>query len=1080
MRFGRNFPWTQIPRWADFYVNYDKWKFLAKAAKFKELKEAVACDSLVIENFLYDKNKSVAQYLSILNVEYGITLEACRLETLYCVLTHEKDDITGTLTDICSLLIYLGDYISVTKRAVERIKTKTIDALYEVEKLGEILEVATAQWVKDLQGINTILQTLHRSNQSSNKRSTSLLLSNLGSGGPIRILEDASKALQRDSADCLEKCLQDEALKATTPGSQAVFLLLAKIGILCSSYKCLPLLVSILGTNHDPSQFSSQNPLRLHILHTARLGKKNTANQDAYQGVRLLLDNLPSTRWSDMLLCLDSLGRLPLHYAAQYGMPAACSEIIERLGSVVESPTKGDLPIFLISDQLGETPLSIAITHGHAEILKLFLHQLRSSEGQPLPSSIKIFEGMFHDVVSLAIRSQHTNITEILMDWEPQFLTLGSKIHELLYLACQYGQASIVGRLSTYTSDINVGEKLTGRTPLMVASIYEHTDVVRILLAHSSCDIGVRDHSGWTAIDHAAFRGTPDLVKILQGQQPKSYPPPGHIQYRNPAPKTLNHASMAKELDGQTEDRSHIFMNLGHFDMEKASRILQIDPFRQLLAPMQVPDSSLTLEISAINCDADRPYLVSFPVLEDLCNDPFYFTTKDPNTAKLLFKVYSSVLEKDTRSKKMTPIGSAVVSLRDLRQGLGLSLESLERDHTVSLISSDAFGNEYIGSLTFTFVISNPFMFQGQHPAPLKMEFKRDTSPLVAGHRGLGQNNANQDRLQLDVQVTRDLKPVIYHDFLVSETGTDAPMHTLTYEQFMVPSTMQDRPTRPPGRLDSLLRTADPKIIQRPRSSSQGALRPDNIDVIARLMSTFNVQQFGFKGNIAGECIHAPFTTLQQLLVQIDASVCFDIELKYPMLFEARDFNMDTFAMELNLYLDTILEIVYKYGGKRPMFFTSFSPELCMLLTTKQQLYPVMFLTESGYIPTRDIRAISFQEAVRFAKKWNLEGVVIRSQPIMASPMLIDLVKSQGLVCASWGDLNDDPECAKIQADSHLDVIITNKVGEVVKVLGHRKDTPAGSVQRERRVEYSDLKPHYIHSVTRISLEDSNEVENGP
>jgi glycerophosphodiester phosphodiesterase len=132
------------------------------------------------------------------------------------------------------------------------------------------------------------------------------------------------------------------------------------------------------------------------------------------------------------------------------------------------------------------------------------------------------------------------------------------------------------------------------------------------------------------------------------------------------------------------------------------------------------------------------------------------------------------------------------------------------------------------------------------------------------------------------------------------------------------------------------------------------------------------------------------------------------------MLFEARDFNMDTYAMELNLYLDTILTIVYEYGGKRPMFFSSFSPELCILLKNKQKLYPVMFLTESGYIPTRDIRATSFQEAVGFAKKWNLEGVVIRSQPIMASPRLIDLVKSQGLVCASWGNLNDDPECAKV------------------------------------------------------------------
>lgn len=136
---------------------------------------------------------------------------------------------------------------------------------------------------------------------------------------------------------------------------------------------------------------------------------------------------------------------------------------------------------------------------------------------------------------------------------------------------------------------------------------------------------------------------------------------------------------------------------------------------------------------------------------------------------------------------------------------------------------------------------------------------------------------------------------------------------------------------------------------------------------------------------------------------------------EYPMLFEARDFNMDTFTMELNLYLDTILAVVYKYGGSRPIFFSSFSPELCILLATKQQLYPVLFLTESGYIPTRDTRAISFQEAVRFAKKWNLEGVVVRSQPLVASPMLVGLVKSSGLICASWGDLNNDPQCAKVR-----------------------------------------------------------------
>ena len=34
-----------------------------------------------------------------------------------------------------------------------------------------------------------------------------------------------------------------------------------------------------------------------------------------------------------------------------------------------------------------------------------------------------------------------------------------------------------------------------------------------------------------------------------------------------------------------------------------------------------------------------------------------------------------------------------------------------------------------------------------------------------------------------DVQLTKDHVPVIYHDFLVSETGIDAPVHTLTLEQ---------------------------------------------------------------------------------------------------------------------------------------------------------------------------------------------------------------------------------------------------------------------------------------------------------
>lgn len=34
-----------------------------------------------------------------------------------------------------------------------------------------------------------------------------------------------------------------------------------------------------------------------------------------------------------------------------------------------------------------------------------------------------------------------------------------------------------------------------------------------------------------------------------------------------------------------------------------------------------------------------------------------------------------------------------------------------------------------------------------------------------------------------DVQLTKDSVPIIYHDFLMSETGIDAALHSLSLEQ---------------------------------------------------------------------------------------------------------------------------------------------------------------------------------------------------------------------------------------------------------------------------------------------------------
>ncbi len=110
------------------------------------------------------------------------------------------------------------------------------------------------------------------------------------------------------------------------------------------------------------------------------------------------------------------------------------------------------------------------------------------------------------------------------------------------------------------------------------------------------------------------------------------------------------------------------------------------------------------------------------------------------------------------------------------------------------------------------------------------------------------------------------------------------------------------------------------------------------------------------------------------------------------MLWEAEDWEMDTYGVELNTFVDAILDKVYTFGRSRNIIFTSFSPELCILLSHKQQQYPVLFHNESNLFPTGDVRASNLQEAVYFVRQWSLAGVVMPSEPFIISRKLMAYV----------------------------------------------------------------------------------------
>ncbi len=138
------------------------------------------------------------------------------------------------------------------------------------------------------------------------------------------------------------------------------------------------------------------------------------------------------------------------------------------------------------------------------------------------------------------------------------------------------------------------------------------------------------------------------------------------------------------------------------------------------------------------------------------------------------------------------------------------------------------------------------------------------------------------------------------------------------------------------------------------------------------------------------------------------------------MLSEATvDWNMDPFFVEANFFTDTILLCLAEHISTRAVLPSSFSPEICILLARKQSRRPVVFLTVSGNSTQTDVRATNLQEAVSFAKKWEIDGIVLASEPFVLAPQLVEFVKAKRMICATYGALNDDVKGATVSILSY-------------------------------------------------------------
>ncbi|KAM3424290.1 hypothetical protein BST61_g11173 [Cercospora zeina] len=785
-----------------------------------------------------------------------------------------------------------------------------------------------------------------------------------------------------------------------------------------------------------------------------------------------ILDHL-SQKQRKAVLSKDTYGRTPLHYAAQYGLVFATQLLMKHLQDWHLFEVSHGIDSEEWQDDEGYAPLHLAVIGGHYRTTKALLMADDCSEHTDAPLTNKHVEKSGVSL-ALATKANYHKIVKLLVDAGVDVNYQNEQGDTALHIAARNGheecaQALLAAAAGEHCTKIDLPDRDFGWTPLHIASVNGHLSIVKLLLDQGA-DPNTKDYSGWRAIEHAALRGHIDIARYLHPLSPtpalnrspelkaqvSGSPPKGATtlaeRRSNGAPKEDAKARIPEPVKSfghrYLTDESMILVSLGTLDEKKDLKPISLEDIAIADAHATELDTALTLVVTAQGATGE-PALIDLPIQEEISTTPIVFKAKDPSKVKLFFDLvptYAGSTEKR--------IARAAALLSSIKPGVGSKRVTLQTDLSVPLLAGQDF--DVIGSVNFNFLIISPF----QHPHLNISEEKTywtKSSTMVIGHRGLGKNVSAKTSLQLgentiqsfitaanlgasyvefDVQMTKDHVPVIYHDFIFLALS-DAPK----------PS----RPASPPATNGRNERNGDGDIRRVQRSYSVGA--PFTEDKSNdRLKHTRDFKVKGFKGNRRGDVIQSQFTTLEEMFRTLPEEVGFNIEMKYPMLFESVEEEMDTYAVELNLFVDTVLKMVYDRRKKRNIVFSSFHPDICLLLTYKQPSIPVLFLTDAGVSPVGDIRASSLQEAIRFASRWNLLGIVSAADPFVLCPSLIGVVQSSGLVCVSYGTANNDPIHSNLQAEWGIDAVIVDSVARVRKGLTEKVTNGAEVVSKKAEV----------------------------
>ncbi|KAK3304381.1 Glycerophosphoryl diester phosphodiesterase family-domain-containing protein [Chaetomium strumarium] len=1095
-----------------------------------------------VDSFYNKKFAEAYRRLRVLQDRYGSSPEiVANLDD------DEIEELMGALLELRSQLrklqwfgeINRRGFIKITKKLDKKVPNTTTQHRYistKVEPRPFAKDTAIARLLSEINKWLSVLGDSQNIDDAGSERSTR----SLGRASakamlnvPSSLLDKLDQAIRNDDVDALKAGLTTGNLVGSESSSQRMLLNLLQRSISARSKSSISFLLDNITSLDEPDDINERNCVHRLVIHIGRtktassqvdeqsspasfpfpggaaqyaqrhltpatsplaaprvsgLKESNllTRDDEAVQILIYLLEALkPGQRIA--LSARDSFGRIPLHYAAQFGFVVVCQILMSKMQEWDQFNVDNGIDAVEWQDKEGNAPVHLSVLGGHVLTTKALLQGENWNGVNDHKAEMRRSISKSSAVLAIATKANLKPIVEMLVDAGVD-INWQDKVGETaLHIAARFGHDECARVLLKGTAEqkanLDLVENSFAWTPLHIAAVDGHLSVAQILV-DAGADVDKPDSSGWTAKEHAALRGHLDIARLLavhsgdeddagssSSDEEKPATEPVAREVASLEDRRSNGSSRPAEPvksfgHRYLKDESLVLVSLGSMDMRKNVEAVTLDKVPLTQAHNTQLDTALSIVVSAQGAQGE-PTIIDMPVHENISTEPIVFTTADASKVKLLFDIVPTY-----SGNQNNKIGRGVALLSSVRPTIGTKRMNLQGDVCVPIVGSNL---DVIGTVNFNFLVITPFSHPNMEVTSQHTYWKKMTSTMVIGHRGLGKNLVANRSLQLgentvpsfiaaanlgaqyvefDVQLTKDHVPVIYHDFLVSETGFDAPVHTLTLEQFLhINSDSSRNGHSPKPQHKQLDKTRSSSPGPRKRSMSMDWPMVDHQltkqEMEERMKHTRDFKAKGFKANSRGNFIQAPFATLEDLFRKLPPSVGFNIELKYPMLHESEEHEMDTYAVELNSFCDTVLTKVYDLANGRHIIFSSFNPDICLCMSFKQPNIPILFLTDAGTAPVGDIRASSLQEAIRFASRWNLLGIVSNAEPFVNSPRLVRVVKQNGLVCVSYGMQNNQTELVQRQVKEGIDAVIVDSVLAIRKGLTGAQDLGASNGQEK-------------------------------